>query len=101
MAGYLPHYQKKNRIAAKRERELIHAIRNELDSEKIDRAVERLRESKLAAEKSRWAAKTSAQSHEFEPVYLAKSNKSIAKWLNSSTQEIIDIYARGVSKNAD
>ena len=101
MTGYVPHYQKKNRIAAKRERELVHAIRNELDSEKINRAAERLREAKLAAAKSKWAAKTSAQSHEFDPAYLAKNDKSIAKWLNSSTEEIIEMYARGVTNIAD
>ena len=95
MTGYIPHYQKKNRIAVKRERELVHAIRNELDSEKINRAAERLREAKLAAAKSRWAAKTVAQSHEFDAASLAKNDKSIARWLNSSTEEIVQIYARG------
>ena len=94
MAGYVPHY-KKNRIAAKRERELVHAIRNEFDSQKIARAVERLREAKLAVAKTRWAAKKSAQSYEFDPVHLAKEDKSNAKWLNSSTEGIIKIYARG------
>ncbi len=94
MAGYLPHYQKKNRIAAKRERELVHAIRNEFDSVKVDKAAERLRAAKLAAAKSRWASKTSAQSHEFDATRLAKNDKSIAKWLNSSTEEIVEVYAR-------
>ena len=95
MTGYIPHYQKKNRIAAKRERELVHAIRNELGSEKISRAAERLRDAKLAAAKSLWAANTSAQSHEFDSAYLAKNDKSIAKWLDSSTEEIVEVYARG------
>ncbi len=101
MAGYVPHYQKKNRIAAKRERELVHAIRNELDSHKIDRAAERLREAKLAAAKSRWAANTSAQSHEFDPTHLARTDKTIRKWLKSSTEEIVQIYARGVKPISD
>ena len=94
MAGYIPHYQKKNRIAAKRERELVHAIRNEFSSVKLDQAAERLREAKLAAAKSRWAASTSAQSHDFDPAHLAKKDKSIARWLNSSTEEIVEIYTR-------
>ncbi len=101
MAGYIPHYQKKNRIAAKRERELIHAIRNELESARVERAAERLREAKLAAAKSRWAAGTSAQSHEFDAAALARKDKSVARWLSSTTEEIVEIYSRGTRQTED
>ena len=94
MAGYLPHHQKKNRIAAKRERELVHAIKNDLSQDKINQAAERLREAKLAAAKSRWAVGTSAPSHDFDPAQLADADKSIAKWLEASTSEIVEHYLR-------
>lgn len=98
MVGYIPHYQKKNRIAAKRERELVHAIRNGYAADKVARVAERLRDAKLSAAKSKWAAGTSAQSHEFDASELAKTDKSVARWLNDSTDEIVERYRRCAGK---
>ena len=94
MAGYLPHYQKKNRIAAKRERELLHAIRQGLDAQKVVRAAERLKDAKISAFKSKWAQENSAPSHDFSATSLAADDKRIAKWLKLSPEEIIEKYAR-------
>ena len=38
VAGYVPHYQKKNRIAVKREKELVHAIRSEMKPTPMNRS---------------------------------------------------------------
>jgi len=98
VTGYLPHYQKKNRIAAKRERELLHAIRNRYDSQKIALAAERLRDAKIAAFKSKWARKYSAPSHDFSVTSMAKMDRRVAKWLEWSSEEIIEKYARKEAK---
>lgn len=49
MSNYILGTQKKNKIFHKRERELIHAIRNDNWEVKITKSITRLREAKIQA----------------------------------------------------
>tara|TARA_R110002096_G_scaffold80412_3_gene188401 strand:+ start:380 stop:673 length:294 start_codon:yes stop_codon:yes gene_type:complete len=94
MAGYVPNYQKKNKIAAKRERELLHAIRHNFDQDKILLAAQKFQDAKIAAAKSRWAQRTFAPSHDFSAEAIAKEDKRLAKWVDTTPEKIAETYAR-------
>ena len=99
MAGYVPNYQKKNRLFAKRERELVHALRNRFSIRKIDLAAEKLRMAKIAVFKSRFARGTALQPHTFSPEEMAARDEQVRKWLSMSTADIIDRYRLEVSQD--
>ena len=92
MAGIIPHHDQKNRIFAKRERALIHAIKNELSREKVAAAAERLREAKMAVFKCRFALYTTREPHTFSAEEMAVSNKQVRKWISMRTTDIIEMY---------
>jgi hypothetical protein len=92
MAGYIPSYQKKNRIAAKRERELSHAIRHEFSPDKIENAAEALRQAKLSAYKAQWAARSHQPLQYYSADGAAVTHEHVAKWASASIKTIIDWY---------
>lgn len=90
MTAYIANHQKKNRIFAKRVRELVHAIKNGYSSEKLAVAAERVREAKMNVFKCRFAKSTVSQAHNFSPAELAAGDAKIREWLTMSTAEIIE-----------
>jgi hypothetical protein len=93
MTNYVPDHRKKIRILEKRERELLHAIKNEFGVEKIERAAERVRNAKLNVYKSKLA--------EIPPVEgrwerrEAMWKKKTLEWQSVSVVEIVDRYETG------
>jgi hypothetical protein len=97
MAGYLPNYQKKNRIFAKREQELLHAIKHGCPPEKLLKLVEKLRAAKIAVFKSRFAEATLMEPHKFDPHDIASHNRQVQRWISMTADEIVDLYRPKVS----
>jgi hypothetical protein len=89
MSNYLPDYQKKNRIARKRQRELVHAIKNCFSAKEIASRAERLREAKIAVCKSRLARK-GAFPHTLTPEAMAEKDSEARRWLTLSIEDIIE-----------
>jgi hypothetical protein len=78
MSNYISGGQKKIKIFKKRERELIHAINHGYDGDKIFKAAERLRDSKLQA-----------------ITFQTTTNKAIAeKWSSFSNELIVTMYSK-------
>jgi hypothetical protein len=92
MTAYIANHEKKNRIFAKRERVLVHAIKNGYSTEKIAIAAEKLRGAKMAVFKCRFARSTVRQPHTFAPEELAFHDGQVQQWLSISTAEIIERY---------
>lgn len=85
MSNYIPNKQKKNKIFHKRETVLKHAIKHKLESEKIEAAVARLRESKLAAIQAQYAETRSPE-----------RGRLRKKWETMTSDEIIAKYSKGL-----
>jgi uncharacterized protein YecE (DUF72 family) len=92
MPAYIANHEKKNRIFAKRERELIHAVKNDLPSKEVSSRAESVREAKMSVFKCRFAKSTSLQPHAFSPEELAAVDEEVRKWWSMSTAEIIEMY---------
>jgi hypothetical protein len=92
MTAYVANHEKKNRQFAKRERELIHAIRNGFSCTKIGVAAENVRKAKFAVFKCRFAKSTVRQPHTFSPEEMAANDEQIRKWLSMSTADIVEMY---------
>jgi hypothetical protein len=92
MAGYVPNYQKKNRIFAKREQELLHAIKHGCPSEKLLKLAGKLRAAKIAVFKSRFAETTLKEPHEFDPHEIASRSRQVQRWISMAADEIVDFY---------
>ena len=92
MASNVPHHDQKNRIFAKRERALIHAIKNGFSSEKIAAAAERLRAAKIAVFKCRFALYTIREPHTFSAEEMAIRDKQVRNWISMQTTDIIEMY---------
>jgi len=88
MTAYLANHQKKQRIFKKRERELIHALKNGHSDEKIEKAVEKLRTAKLNTFKSNFSANSVLPAEYYEPTNEAKI------WESYSVEEIIELYRK-------
>jgi hypothetical protein len=93
MTAYIANHEKKKRMLAKRERELIHAIKNELSIDQISIAAEIVREAKMNVFKCDFSKSTSLQPHSFSPEEMAASTDLVRKWLDASTEDIVDIYS--------
>lgn len=85
MSNYKPGGKKKLKIFLKRETELIHAIKHKYSQEKIERAVEALRDAKL---QSIWAYKGNSDVPRKQKLKLAN------KWSSYTNTEIIEKYSR-------
>jgi hypothetical protein len=92
MAGIVPDHQGKNRIFAKRKRELLHAIRHDHPCEKLVKLAEKLRVAKIAVFKCRFALKSRLEPHEFDPHEEAAHDKQIQRWLSMTPDEIVDMH---------
>ncbi len=86
MTAYLANHQKKHRIFRKREKEIIHAIKNDFSREKLEAAAEKLREAKLNVFKSEFSKKSVLPATSYEPGSKAQ------EWASFSTSEIINSY---------
>jgi hypothetical protein len=94
MTAYVANHQKKNRIFAKRERELLHAIKHGRPHEKLLVAVEKLRAAKIAVFKCQLTKNSENQPHNFSAEQLALHDKQIEHWLAMTSDEIVAMYWR-------
>ena len=92
MTNYVPDYRKKIRILEKRERELLHAIKNEFGSEKIEKAAERLRDAKLNVYKAKLAQIPPADGRWERRE--AKWMKKTSDWQTIPVVRIVERYAK-------
>ena len=94
MAGIVPHYQGKNRIFRKKERELTHAIKHNYSGEKLVVVAEELRKAKLKSIKAKLDQKYAGPTYKITIDTMAKTDKGAKKWVSLSPDEIIEIYRR-------
>jgi len=87
MTAYVANHEKKNRIFAKREQELLH-----VSDEKIAVAAEKVREAKMNVFKCRFSKSSPHQPHTFLPEQAAADDQKIQQWLLMSTADIIANY---------
>lgn len=92
MTAYVANHEKKQRIFEKRERELLHAIKQDHAAEKLTVAAERLRAAKFSVFKCRFSAHSPAQPHHFNAEEAATRNRQLERWLTMTTPEIIAMY---------
>lgn len=92
MTSYLANHQKKQRIFAKRERELLHAIKHTFSQEKLLLAAEKLRAAKIGVFKCRFSANNANQPHNFSAEQMAERNEQVRQWLEMSSEEIVNMY---------
>ena len=86
MTSYLVNHQKAKRVFAKRETELLHAIKNDYTRAKIVRAAERVREAKIKVFKAVFSQHSVLPASAYEPDEKAK------RWLSRPVEEIIEEY---------
>jgi hypothetical protein len=101
VTAYIANHEKKFRIFAKRERELLHAIKHDYSVEKIVIAAEKLRFAKLGVFKCRFSMNSPRQPHEFNATEVATHNQQVHRWLSMSAEEIVDLYRGGASASSD
>jgi len=98
MTAYVANHEKKNRIFAKRERELVHAIKHNHPPEKLTKAAEKLRAAKIAVFKCRFTKNSENQPHNFAPEEMAVHDRQLQLWLSYSADEIVNIFRPGSSR---
>jgi hypothetical protein len=92
MTAYIANHEKKKRIFAKRERELVHAIRRQFAVEKLMVAAEKLRSAKIGVAKCRFAKHSEKQPYNFSAEETALRDKELQLWLTMSADEIVHLY---------
>ena len=98
MTCYVANHEKKNRIFAKREQELRHAIKHNLPADKILLAAEKVRAAKIAVFKCRFTKHSTNQPQSFRPEEIAAHDEELRRWLSMSGDEIVSTYLPGVPK---
>jgi len=78
VTAYVANHQKKKRIFEKREKELLHLIKNGSSYEKIIKSVEKLRVAKLAIFKSEYSQLSILPAHTYQPDEEAKQWETIS-----------------------
>jgi hypothetical protein len=91
MTGHVNH-ERKDRILAKRELELLHAIKNGFPSQEVASRAEEVREAKIRAFKCRFAKSSALQPYKFSPEEMAANSRQVREWLSLSTADIVEIY---------
>jgi hypothetical protein len=94
MTAYVANHRKKARTFRKREEELRHAVRHGSSVDKLQRAVERLREAKFAMFKSRFSQHSVLPASQFLLEEVAERDPSVARWMSMSPEEIIAKYSQ-------
>lgn len=94
MTAYIASHEKKNRIFAKRERELIHAIKHQLPDKKLLGLAEKMKLAKLSAIKCRFMKNSSKQPYLFSLTETASKDKGLEHWLSVSLEELVESYRR-------
>jgi len=92
MTAYIASHEKKNRIFAKREREMLHAIKHGFPAEKLALAAEKLRVAKINVFKCRFSQDSAKQPHNFSAAEIAEHDKGLQRWLSMTSDEIVDLY---------
>lgn len=92
MTAYIAHHEKKNRIFAKREREMLHAIKHSFSDDKLALAAEKLRVAKINVFKCRFSKDSAKQPHSFSAAEFAEHDKGLERWLAMTSEEIVDMY---------
>ena len=88
MTCYIANHEKVQRLFAKRERELRHAIHHTSDEAKIVRAAERLREARLKIFKSEFSRRSVLPARYWEPDEAARG------WQDRPVEEIVEEYRK-------
>jgi hypothetical protein len=92
MTAYIVNHEKKQRLFAKRERELLHAIKHQLAEEKLMLAAEKLRAARIGVAKCRFTQYSENQPHNFSAEETAQKDNELKRWLTVSADEIIQRY---------
>ena len=95
MAQYLSPFpgHKKTVIFKQRERELIHAIKNDLNLTKQQKAAEKLRSAKLYLLKAKLQSIETYKAEDEKPIQqIKKIEKETIEWNSTSVEEIIERY---------
>ena len=92
MTAYIASHEKKNRIFAKREREMLHAIKHGFPAEKLALVADKLRVAKINVFKCRFSKNSAKQPHNFSAAELAEYDKQVRRWLSMTSEEIVDVY---------
>lgn len=92
MTAYIANHEKKRRIFAKREREILHAIKHGFTEEKLLLTAEKLRAAKVSVFKRAFSKDSVNQPHNFSPEEIAVDNKELQMWLSMSSEEIVIMY---------
>jgi hypothetical protein len=95
MSNYLPHYAKKKQILEKRERELRHALKNNLGEAQITRAAERVRDAKIRTIESALAQIAPSLDVRFER-QREQLKVEIERWQGTATEVIVARYEQQV-----
>ena len=86
MTNYVVNHQKKKNLLAKRERELLHALRNGLPDAKILKSVENVRAAKLSVFKMDFSRTSLLPASSYEPEGEA------VEWMAMTVEEILAMY---------
>ena len=92
MTAYVANHEKKKRIFAKREQEMLHALKHDLSLEKLLVAAEKLRAAKIGVFKCRFSKNSEKQPHSVSPEEMAAHNDEVKLWLEISVDDIVDLY---------
>lgn len=99
MVWGIPDWQKKTRLVAKRERQLLAAIKRNLSREKIIQAAENLRQAHLAVLKSE-ASRILVEGKVYGTFPKPDSHdrdRLNAKWTSITTEQIIEMYEKRIN----
>ena len=88
MTAYLKNYQKKKRILAKREKDLVHAIRHQYPPAKLAKAAENLREARIHVFKSEFSRKNPM----LPPGHFEPTDRAL-EWQEYSVAQIVARYS--------
>ena len=96
MPAYVANHEKKKRIFAKRERELLHAIQHRFALEKLPVAAEKLRAARIGVAKCKFTEDSEYQPHNSSAEQMAVKVRELQQWLSMSVDEIIELYRSSV-----
>lgn len=87
MTAYVADHRKKKAIFAKREQELIHALKNGYSKDRVEKAGEKVRSAQLAIFKMAFSRDSVLPASSYKP------GGEALRWQEMSIQEIIDMYS--------
>lgn len=94
MTAYIANHRKKLRIFGKREAALRRAVLRCAEQEELLGLAAEVHEAKLRVFKCEFAKDSPNQPSAFDPQEAALTNKRLARWLDLSLEETIEICRR-------